>query len=189
MIKDLLIKNRSYRRYDESIKIAKEQLVKWIDLVRFCPSGRNSQPLKYIISYEEEKNEKVFSTLSWAAYLKDWDGPVKGERPSAYIIQLLDTTITNNFFCDDGIAAQSILLSAVEEGFGGCIFRSINKPMLMKLLAIPDHFQIINVISLGKPVERIVIDDIKDDDYKYWREKDGTHHVPKRLLNEILLDL
>ncbi|MBP7507962.1 MAG: nitroreductase family protein [Prolixibacteraceae bacterium] len=189
MIKDILIKNRSYRRYDENVEIPEEKLVEWVNLTRYCASGKNAQPLKYIISCEKEKNKKVFSTLAWAAFLKDWDGPVEGERPTAYIIQMLDTAISSNFFCDDGIAAQSILLAAVEEGFGGCIFRSINKAKLTELLGIPDQFQIINVISLGKPIEKVVIDDLKNDDYKYWREEDGTHHVPKRLLKDILLNI
>jgi len=189
MIKDLLIKNRSYRRYDESVEIPEKKLLEWVDLTRYCASGRNAQPLKYIISCDKEKNKKVFSALAWAAFLKDWDGPSEGERPTAYIIQLLDTAIANNFFCDDGIAAQSILLAAVEEGFGGCIFRSINKPKLTELLGIPEQFQIINVISLGKPIEKIVVDDLKNDDYKYWREEDGTHHVPKRSLKDILLNI
>ncbi len=189
MIKDLIIKNRTYRRYDESVDIPEEKLIEWVDLTRYCASGRNAQPLKYIISCDKEKNKKVFSTLAWAAFLNDWDGPVEGERPAAYIIQLLDTDIANNFFCDDGIAAQSILLAAVEEGFGGCIFRSINKAKLTELLGIPGQFQIINVISLGKPIEKVVIDDLANNDYKYWREEDGTHHVPKRLLKDILLGI
>lgn len=189
MIRDLVIKNRSYRRFDESIKISKEQLSEWVDLARLSASGRNAQPLKYILSADSEKNEKIFSTLGWAAYLKDWDGPIEGERPSAYIVQLLDTAIGTNFFCDDGIAMQSILLGAVEEGFGGCIFRTINKPKLMELLAIAEQYQIINVVALGKPLEKVVIEEIIEGDFKYWRDKNGVHHVPKRSLDELLLKL
>jgi len=187
MIHDLITKNRSYRRFDESVTITSEQLTSWIDLARLSASGRNAQPLKYILSFEKEKNAKIFSTLGWAAYLKEWDGPVEGERPSAYIVQLLDTSIGSNFFCDDGIAMQSILLGAVEAGYGGCIFRTINKPRLMELLSIPDQYQIINVIALGKPVEKVVIEDIKVGDFKYWRDNEGIHHVPKRTLNELIL--
>jgi nitroreductase len=189
MIKELVSKNRSYRRFDESVKISVEQLMVWIDLARLSASGRNAQPLKYILSSEREKNDKIFSTLGWAAYLKDWEGPVEGERPSAYIVQLLDTAIGANFFCDDGIAMQSILLGAVEAGFGGCIFRTINKPKLMELLNIPEQYQIINVIVLGKPVEKVVIEEIKEGDFKYWRDENGVHHVPKRSLDEIILKI
>ncbi|MBN1926592.1 MAG: nitroreductase family protein [Prolixibacteraceae bacterium] len=189
MIKDLILKNRSYRRFDESVQISAEQLKKWIDLARLSGSGKNMQPMKYILSVDPDKNEKIFSTLGWAGYLKDWDGPVKGEQPVAYIVQLLDTSISEQFFCDDGIAMQSILLGAVEEGFGGCIFRTINKPKLMGYLNIPEQFQIINVIALGKPVEKVVIEKVKNGDIKYWRDEKGTHHVPKRGLDELIIDL
>jgi len=189
MLHNLVTKNRSYRRFDESAKISVEQLKAWIDLARLSASGRNAQPLKYILSADIEKNDKIFSTLGWAAYLKDWDGPVEGERPSAYIVQLLDTTIGTNFFCDDGIAMQSILLGAVEEGYGGCIFRTINKPKLMALLSIPEQYQIVNVIALGKPIEKVVIEEMKEGDFKYWRDGNGVHHVPKRQLEEIILKI
>jgi len=189
MLYDLVVKNRTYRRFDESVHISEQQLLEWVNLVRFCASGANLQSLKYIISADQEENKKIFSTLGWAAYLKDWSGPVEGERPSAYIVQLLDTTIATNFFCDDGIAMQSILLAAVEAGFGGCIFRTINRPRLMELLQIPEAYQVINVIALGKPVEKVVIDEIKDGDVKYWRDREGVHHVPKRSLEEIILKI
>jgi nitroreductase len=189
MLHDLIIKNRSYRRFDESVTISIEQLSSWVNLARLSASGRNAQPLKYILSVGEEKNSKIFSTLGWAAYLKDWDGPVEGERPAAYIVQLLDTEIGTNFFCDDGIAMQSILLGAIEEGYGGCIFRTINKPKLMELLNIPEQYQIINVIALGKPIETVVIEEMKEGDFKYWRDGNGVHHVPKRSLEEIVLKI
>lgn len=187
MIKELVAKNRSYRRFYQSAEITNVQLRCWVELARLSASGRNAQPLKYILSCEAEKNVKIFSTLAWAAFLPDWDGPEEGERPTAYLIQLLDTNIANQCFCDDGIAAQSILLGAVEAGFGGCMFRSINKPKLMQLLEIPEQFQIINVLALGKPKEEVVIDDLKNDDFKYWRDENGVHHVPKRSLNDLIL--
>ncbi|HKM92342.1 MAG TPA: nitroreductase family protein [Prolixibacteraceae bacterium] len=189
MIRDLIIKNRSYRRFHQNEVITKEQLFRWIDLARLSASGRNAQPIKYIVAYQAEKNAKVFSTLTWAAFLSNWDGPIEGERPSAYIVQVLDTNISMNYFCDDGIAAQSLLLGAVEEGYGGCIFRSIDKNKLSDLLNIPNRFEIINVIALGKPLEKIVIETMRDNNFKYWRDENEIHHVPKRQLDEIILKL
>ena len=130
MIKELILKNRSYRRFHQEVPISKALIWSWIELARFSASGMNMQPLKYIISNEPSRNQKVFETLSWAGYIKDWAHPEEGEHPSAYIIQLLDTAIAKQFFCDDGIAMQSILLGAVEDGYGGCIYRSIKKEML-----------------------------------------------------------
>lgn len=189
MIHDLILKNRSYRRFYQSVEITEKQLRSWVDLARLSASGRNAQPIKYILSCKPEKNAKIFSTLAWAAFLTDWDCPTEGERPAAYLIQLLDTSIANQFFCDDGIAAQSILLGAVEAGFGGCIFRSINKPKLMQELVIPEQYEIINVIALGKPKEEVVIDEMNNGDFKYWRDENGVHHVPKRSLEDLILKI
>lgn len=187
MLKELLIKNRSYRRFFQSERIGIETLRDFVEITRFCGSGRNAQSLKYVIVNSEGECEKIFNTLSWAGYLSDWDGPEEGEKPSAYIIQMNDKTITDNYFCDDGITAQSILLSAVEKGFGGCILRAFNRKKVEEIIEIPENLEIVQVIALGKPKEEVVVDDIKNDDFKYWRDEKQVHHVPKRTLKEILI--
>ena len=136
-----------------------------------------------------EKNSLIFPCLAWAGYLKDWAGPREGERPSAYIIILGDTEITKVFGCDHGIAAQSILLGATEKGFNGCIIGSVKRELLRKSLQIPKRYQILLAIALGAKKESVVIEEVKEGDIKYWRDKKGIHHVPKRQLSEIILDL
>lgn len=187
MLRDIIQRNRSYRRFDESEQISREQLESWVDLARYAASGRNMQPLKYLISNQSETNALIFDTLKWAGYLTEWDGPATGERPTAYIVQFLDTTIASNYFCDDGIAAQNILLGAVEAGFGGCILRAFNRKQLNEALKTPEHLEIINVLALGKPAETVQIDEMTHDDVKYWRDDQGIHHVPKRPLKDIII--
>lgn len=188
MLRDLLIKNRSYRRFYQSDRIGNEVLREFVELTRYCASGRNAQPLKYVVINSEEQCEQVFSTLAWAGYLKEWKGPEEGEKPSAYIIQLNDKNIADNYFCDDGIAAQSILLAAVEKGFGGCILRAFNRAKIEEIIDMPENLEIVQVIALGKPKEEVVVDDVENDDFKYWRDEKNVHHVPKRTLNEILIN-
>ena len=187
MLKDLILKNRSYRRFYQDYEISVNDLEDLVELARFSPSGRNLQPLKYYLSVDNESNEKIFSTLAWAAYLKDWDGPLEGEKPSGYIVILGDTRLTNNFLCDHGIVSQSMLLGAVEKGLGGCIFASVKREKLKDLLNIEDHFEILLVIALGKPKEEVIIEDVVNNDIKYYRDKNHVHHVPKRTLHEIII--
>ncbi len=190
MIEELVRKNRSVRRFYEERFISRETLEGLVNLARLSPSAGNLQPLKYILSNTPEKNERIFPCLAWAAYLKDWPGPPKGERPSAYIVILGDREITNNFFCDHGIAAQSILLGARQQGLGGCIIGSINRERLREALSIPERFEILLVIALGIPKEEVVIEEIgPGESIKYWRDEKGVHHVPKRRLKDIILDL
>jgi len=187
-LKELVRENRSYRRFNQSVNISKEMLTDLINLARLSPSARNAQTIKYIISNTPERNDLIFPHLSWAGYLKDWDGPVEGERPSAYLIMVNDSRISDAHYCDQGIAAQSILLGAVEKGFGGCIIAAVDKPKLQKDFDIPEYFKIIQVLALGKPVEKVVVEDAVDDEVKYYRDSNGVHHVPKRSLDDLILD-
>jgi nitroreductase len=186
-LKELVLKTRSYRRFDESHQIDIKLIEDLIDLARLSASGANRQPLKYLIYNTPEECKKVFPYLAWAGYLTEWPGPDKGERPTAYIVILGDKSITDVFGVDHGIASQSIMLGAVEAGLGGCIIASIKRQELSEELNIPDRFEVLVVLALGKPVEKVVIEDIKDNDVKYWRDNTGTHHVPKRGLNELIV--
>ena len=187
-LRDLVLQNRSHRRFDESHTIPRETLVELVALARCTASAANRQSLKYILSADLETNARIFPCLTWAAYLKDWDGPAPGQRPSAYIVILIDETISKDWWCDDGIAAQTILLGAVEKGLAGCMLGAIQKERLRRELDIPEYLMIRLVLALGKPAETVVLEDIEPGgDIRYWRDEKGIHHVPKRKLEELIV--
>jgi nitroreductase len=188
MFKELVLKSRSYRRFYQDVLIDPGTLVELIDLARMTPSGRNAQPLKYFLSTDAIRNAVIFTHLAWAAYLTDWDGPAEGERPSAYIVVLLDREISQSAGCDHGIATQTILLGAAEKGLGGCIIGSVRRQELAQALNIPARFEILHVVALGKPRETVVVEPIgPQGDFKYWRDEKGVHHVPKRALDDLII--
>jgi nitroreductase len=188
MIKDLILKNRSYRRFYQDKSIEIETLRELIDLARLSPSGANRQALRYILSNTKETNDKIFANIAWAGYLKDWNGPKEGEKPSAYIVMVKDTTVGPCMAQDEGIAGQSILLGAVEKGLGGCFIANINKKKLALELSLEDKYEILLVMALGTPKEEVVIEKMDTSgDVKYWRDDNEVHHVPKRTLDEIIL--
>jgi len=188
MLRDLVLKNRSYRRFYQDIVVEIKTLRELVDLARLSASASNLQPLKFVLSCDPQKSAQIFPCLGWAAYLKDWPGPAEGERPSAYIVILGDTHISQSFSVNHGIAAQSILLGATEKGLGGCMIGSIKKPDLAQVLNIPPHYEILLVLALGKPKETVTLDTVgPDGDIKYWRDSEGRHHVPKRSLDEIII--
>lgn len=188
MLKDLIRKNRSYRRFYQDVAVELETLRELVDLARLSASGANRQPLKFKLVCDAETNARVFDCLGWAGYLKDWPGPVEGERPSAYIVVLGDTEIREGFGVDHGIAAQSILLGATERGLGGCIIATIQKEKLREVLDLPPRYQILLVLALGKPQETVVIEPVgPDGSIKYWRDAEGVHHLPKRSLDELIV--
>lgn len=188
MLKELVFKNRSYRRFDETIAISRDTLLELVDLARLTASAANRQPLKYVLSWEPQKNGLIFPHLAWAGYLKEWPGPAAGERPTAYIVMLVDTEISPAAAYDLGIAGQTILLGATEKGLGGCMIASIKKEELRESLGIAEQFEIVMVIALGKPAETVTIEAVKSGgDIRYWRDPQGGHHVPKRSLEEIII--
>ena len=189
MLKDLVRRNRSYRRFHEDHEIDEDTLRELVDLARVSSSAANLQPLKYLLSVDREKNAAIFSCLAWAAYLPDWPGPSEGGRPPAYIVVLGDTTISKSFGVDQGLACQSLLLGAVERGLGGCMIGLVNRDGLRERLAIPEQYEILVVIALGKPKEKVVLEPMGEaGDVRYWRDEEGVHHVPKRSLKDVLLE-
>ncbi len=195
MIKDLLLINRSYRRFHQQKPIEYRTLIDLIDLARLSPSPRNLQAFKFVISNSIEMNSKIFPTLAWAGYLSDWDGPEEGERPSAYLVILGDKTISTDFTKDymqmgAGIVAQSMLIGAAEQGIGGCMIASIQRKKLQEILNLDDSFDIILVLALGKPKEIVVIDDVdQSGNIKYWRDTEQIHHVPKRRIEDLVIKI
>ena len=128
--------------------------------------------------------------MTWAAALKDWKGPDKGERPAGYVLILGDKNISDNFCPDYGIAAQNILLSAVEIGLGGCMIGVINRTRLTKELCIPEKYDVLLVVALGKPKEHVIVEDINEHENRtYFRDNKSNHHVPKVRLEDLILRL
>jgi len=189
MIKDLVAKNRTCRRFHQDVPMTRDTLRGLVDLARLSASAGNQQPLKYMLSCEPARNADIFSTLAWAAALKDWPGPSEGERPSAYIIMLEDTRLSTPYLkCDVGIAAQSILLGAAEQGLAGCMIASVQREKLREKLAIPEEFDIALVVALGRPKEEVVVEEVgPSGNVNYWRDDRGVHHVPKRPLDDIII--
>lgn len=189
MLKDLVYKCRSYRRFYENIKISDTELRQLADLARMTAATANFQALKFKIVNNPEDNAKVFGTLAWAGALPEWDGPEEGERPAAYIVVLCDTTIAKTLKVDVGITSQTIMLGAVEMGYGGCMLGNVNRSELAEKLGIDtERFTIELVLALGKPKEEVKVVPVPaDGSVKYYRDQNQVHYVPKRSLEEILV--
>jgi nitroreductase len=192
-MREIIARTRTFRRFFQKESISTEMLHELIDLARLGGSARNGQPWQYMIINRPELCEKVFPFLGWAGYLSDWSGPEEGERPSAYILCLLNSNWlkgpeTEAQF-DLGVATQNLLLGAMEARIGGCRIGSFN-PKLPELFDFPDHLRLSLIVALGRPRETVIIEECRtDSDVKYWRDDDGLHHVPKRSLDSCLITL
>lgn len=189
MLNDLVSRCRSYRRFYEEERIGEDALKELVELARLTPSTANSQALKFRLVSSEEECGKIFPYLAWAGALPDWPGPVEGERPSGYIVVCCDLALGKNKLWDDGIAAQTIMLGAVEKGYGGCVIASFKREETAKALGIdPSLYSLDLVLALGKPKETVKVVPLKaDGDVRYYRDENQVHYVPKRALEEIIL--
>lgn len=190
-LKALLESNRSYRRFDSTRPIGMETLLSLVELTRYCASGRNLQPLRYRIVNSESECQGLFPHLKWAGYYTDWNGPADNERPVAYLVQCIDTAITSNCLCDDGLELEAITLGATALGIGGVIIKSFNASAVARVLAIPERYKPLYVLPLGYPAEVVALKDTDgsaDADIRYYHDADGRHIVPKRLLKERLIE-
>lgn len=187
MLHQLVIKSRTIRRFRPD-PVSRETLLELVNTARFCPSGSNKQPLAYALSADPRLNARIYPCLAWAGHLKEWHGPVVEERPTAYIVVLGDTRISQSFNVDHGIAAQTIMLAAAEKGLGGCIIGSVKRDDLALVLGLESHYQILLVLTLGVPLETVVVEQLAPGgDSRYWRDEQAVHHVPKRALNDIVV--
>ena len=190
MLKDLLIASRSYRSFDESVKITNEMLADWVDHARYTPSSINLQMLKFVSVTDASLCARVLENTRWAGKLKDIKLPPVGHAPVAYIVICANKSVTpaaESFDKDVGICAQTIMLAAAESGFGGCIIGSFDPDALKNILGFGENLVPKLVLALGKPDERVeLLDEANDGSVTYYREG-GIHYVQKRKLENILI--
>jgi nitroreductase len=186
--KEIVEKNRSYRRFDQSHRLDKTTLLDLVDLARKTPSAGNLQLLRYVVSCSPEINSRIFETLGWAASLPDWPGPEDGQRPAGYIVIVTAGDSWDWARVDLGIAAQTILLGAAARGLGGCMLGNVRKEKLKEILDLEESLTIQLVIALGKPVEEVVLEEVSGgESITYYRSEDRVHHFPKRKLADLVI--
>lgn len=191
MLKDLLKKSRSYRGYDENRRFTREELMELVECTRLCPSSSNMQPLKYYLAWEREDVDKIQMMTRWAGAITDRKLPCEGMCPTAFIVICQDTRISENttaFLKDVGIVAQTMLLAAAEKELGGCMIGSFNKEGVRESLGLAEYLAPHLVVALGAPAEVIELEDAPEGgSVKYYRDEKDVHHVPKRMLSELIL--
>jgi nitroreductase len=184
-LKDLVYSTRSTRRFKQDVEVKYDDLVQVIDLARVASSGKNMQPLKYIIITDKYQNEEIYKPLVWAAHLQDWDQS-EDEKPSAYILILNDTNIDGITMIDLGIALQSIMLGLKAKGLDSCPLASIDKQSYKKLFNLKDNLDPMLIVAIGTSSEKITLVDATDDT-NYYRDEKQDHFVPKRVLEDIII--
>ncbi len=186
---NLVKEARSCRRFIEDQRLGKDAINWLIDCARIAPCARNAQVLRYIAVESKESCDAIFAHTNWAAILK-WDGPVEGERPSVYIAILCPKDSGKLVHMDVGIAAQTMQLAAQTKGWGCCMHASFNQKECVSILNVPEDMEIDLLLGFGVAKEKRLLAPMPaDGSFKYWRDEDQTHFVPKRSTEEVLLNI
>lgn len=184
-IYELIVQRRTIRRFQPR-PLSEALLIRMVNAGRLAPSAANLQPLEYLVVTERPQLDRVFATLKWAGYIAPAGDPPEGARPVAYIIVLINTEIRPQHGEVDAAAAiENMILTALGEGVGSCWLGAIDRDQIRVLFNIPTKYQINAVLALGYPAESPVLEDMVDS-VKYWKDEQGTLHVPKRKISEII---
>ena len=182
MLKDLVKANRSYRGYDESRCVTKEELLEMADCARLAASSVNRQPLQYYLAWEKDEVDKIQALTKWAKGLPELTLPHPHMCPTAFIVICQNTK-------RGGIAAQTILLAATEMGLGGCMIGNFGAGSVKEALSLPEYLSPMLIVAIGKPAETVVLEEVEDgESIAYYRDEQDVHHVPKRKLADVVLD-
>lgn len=185
---DIILKRRTIRKFKQD-KISTETLKKLVNAARLAPQGANLQPMKYVIVTEKSTLDELFKTTAWAGYIRPQHDPKEDERPVAYIIALVDTDIKKaDYDVDAGAAIENLILAALEEGIGTCWLGALKRDMIKQTLNIPDKYVIHSMIALGYLGEEPVTED-ENGSIKYFKDENGVIHVPKRKLEDVILEI
>ena len=191
MILELAKKSRSYRGYDESRKLTKEELTYFVDCARFAPSSVNGQPFMYLLANDRDTVDKIQPLTGWARALPQMKLPHEGKCPTAFIVICQNTewdADLKRYLKDVGIVAQTMLLAAAEKDLGGIMIGNFSPQRISEALALPETIVPMLIVAFGKPDEKIVLTEAGlGESVKYYRDENDVHYVPKRRLSDIII--
>ena len=140
---------RSIRKFT-SQTVDRSILLSLIRAGALAPSASNAQFWRFIVADNQDLVRKL-----------DLYCPGMSGKPTAIIVIASDleevaskgskNSIEYGCMMDASMAAENIILQALEFGLGACVIKSYNDGAVRKLLGIPDTLRIEILISVGYP--------------------------------------
>ncbi len=186
---DLIRTNRTYRRFKQTA-VSDEIIAEVLEAARNAASAANRQPLSYVVVKSQKKVEEVFALTKWAGYLPPEQGqPKKGEEPVLFIGVVENMDINKNCDTDAGLAIANMRLAAWAHGVGSCIIGACNKLELSRMFGLTQNQVLHTVIAFGYPSHASSIEDMKNDDVKYYLDGNRNYVVPKRRIDDVVTEI
>ena len=182
---ELILSRRSIRQFKPE-PVSRSILEKLTNAARLAPSGANLQPLEFVVVDEEEVRKRLFPCLRWAAYIVPEGNPQPGQEPVAYVVVLVNLKLRKKGYERDvGAAVENMILAAWEERVGSCWIANADIEKIKDMLNVPEDYKVDSVLALGYPAEEPITEELKES-VKYWKDRKGRLHVPKRRLDDIV---
>ncbi len=152
------IKNRRAVRKFTDHYVADAELREVLDAARHAPSWANTQVWEFIVVREQELIGQVVETYSATNPARQCS-----MTASALIVACAKSGISGCkqgkgstkfhewFMFDLGLAVQNLCLKAHELGLGTVVVGSMNHDACKKLLMLPDGYEVVVIIPIGKP--------------------------------------
>ena len=180
----LLKRNRSTRGYDSTYMMNERQLRSIVSVCDKVASAMNRQILRFHLAIGEKARE-LLPLVRIGGALPELHLPLSGTEPNAFIVICSSSPNLPFYEFDEGIAAQSMLLKAVEMGFNGLIIKAFDRDEVKTVLHLEQTPT--TLIAIGKSAEKIETAVPGDDgSLKYYREN-NVHKVPKIPWEELLV--
>jgi nitroreductase len=184
LVYDTICSRRSVRKFLQT-PVSMDTLMHMVNAARLAPSAANQQPCEFIVVMESGMVDAMFPYLKWADAISPFGIPGELERPTAYILVLIDLHKKKKGGEVDAAAAiENMLLTAAEEGMGTCWLGSFSHKKIKGQFRIPHHMKLQAVVAVGFPAERPLTVEMHSS-MKYWKDEHGVLHVPKRKLEDI----
>ncbi len=182
-----LINRRTIRKFTQET-IPGKDLLDLVEYARVAAYPANLQPLKFAIIDKKVLTDKIFPHIKWAGYLVDGT-PKENEKPTAYITVLGDKSIKNSFEVEAGAAVTSMMLGALDKGIASCWIGALNRSEIMNILNLDnDNLELLYLLALGYPAQESQICELIED-VKYFLDENHVLNVPKRSMDEILIEI
>jgi nitroreductase len=136
---------KSIRAYQDK-PVPRDIIERLLEAGRLAPSAVNIEPWHFITVTNPEKR-KALSKGIYAKFIT--------QAPLAIVVCGDKKASSDWYAVDTSLAVENIVLAAVNEGLGTCIVGSFTESEVKDLLKIPNNFEVIVIISIGYPKEKL----------------------------------
>lgn len=177
---------RSVRRYSDRA-VEPQKLHDLFEAVRLSPSWSNMQCPRFIVVRDPEVRQRISELSSVEAIIAPMGYKANPARKALAEAPLVVVACAHPaesgrirgqdyYLVDVGIAAQSMMLSAADQGLATVFVGIFDEDPLRQMLGMPDDVRVVGLFPLGYPLQ----DPLK--------EGKGRARPPRKPVSEIVFD-